>query len=192
MTDIPLPGQTSYAQEQGLHQIAEFVAMRKIGDLQLVAGALLFKDIPQTFKHLRLLVQGQSQRVSEDNMNMRFNGVATASYLWGANGRSGAGDSSLSSVGAVTEAWIGNTPGTDRSNDAFVSNHVVDIPFYSSANNLKSWLSNATIAASAISWGGWTIRGQNVGFATPVISLSVYAQGGILGPNSKASLYGIL
>jgi hypothetical protein len=178
------------------------LTIQKIGELTNAAGGtsgaasgqLGINNIPPTFSHLRLVVRGQSQYGAEiDNMGIRFNGDSSANYGWMYKGNTQAGDASGGTT-AQTYGFIGWTMGTTRQNDSYVSHHIIDIPFYSLADGVKSWHSNSVYfnnTGSSLPWAGGTSQGIRY-LANPLTALSVFAISAVLGPRARATLYGVL
>lgn len=188
--------------EQGIadaHAGTSAGTLQKIGDLALAAGGLSgagagqlgINNIPQTFAHLRLLVRAQSQAAGDDNVGIRLNG-SLANYVWQYKGMNNAGPFDGTVASGQAYGYIGSAPGASRANDNYISHQVIDIPFYTLADSIKTWHSMSSYASSAAAFQGVTAQGSNVGFAGAITALTLLASGGALGPRTKATLYGIV
>lgn len=193
--------------QEGMGSLEERIAIlertRSSGPVRLneVVGAgtttINLSNIPQSFSHLRLYVVGQSNRAGlpTTGLRMRMNGTTSSyelDYIIHAN--SVATNAVLSGSQVSQGSWfIGTVPANNRGNDNFVAHCVIDIPWYSRNDMLKTITMhnafNDGVGASGAEYSG----GRYVGSANAITSLQIHDDvGGTLGPRSRAALYGIL
>jgi hypothetical protein len=181
--------------EKGIADAHAMAGMQLIGELTLggsgVAGQLGIANIPQNFTHLRLISRLQSGQVGTDNAGLRINGIQTGTYNWTYKGMSQAG--AFDGVSAnQTYAYLGAIPGTNRANDNYIGNQIVDLPFYSLGDCIKTWHSLAAMANGVADYYGVTAQGVCIATANAITSLAVLAAATAVGPRSRAFLYGIM
>lgn len=196
MSDIPLPGQTSYGIDQSLHTVTELVAKRKIGDFKKVSTILLqFKDIPQTFTHLELEIMWASTRAGLQNTGLRIsaNGVG-AGYHGSIYGeQNGAAlNSHFTNNGS---GYIGQTP-AGLSAAGLYSVHLVKIPFYRVPNvSLRYAICHTDLLDGGVNGHTASTCGNEFSaVAAPItrIDLADDVSGAYIDAVTRATLYGIL
>lgn len=115
-------------------------ATRLIASTRLGAGAasIDFTSIPQTYKHLMLIISGQTTHTSATNVLLRFNGDSGANYHWVLiGGAGGAATSSNSALGtSIVPASLPASTSTARAGSG-----IIVIPEYTQTNFHKNTLS---------------------------------------------------
>jgi hypothetical protein len=176
----------------GMVKIADFVS----NNTKLTSSV---SNISQAFSHLRVFFVGQSTRPSFPNTGYRFTfstpaGVITSVYhfnYWGYG--NGAGGVIQGQVANDTRGYLGQTPAGTRTNDTCVSHGVIDIPYYTLRNTIKSFLVNTTLHDGNTLFQGLVINNVNTGTSDAVTGLSLSDDSASpLGPNIQAALYGVL
>lgn len=153
------------------------------------AASVVFTGIPQDYKHLQIRgIASAATGTAEPTLNIRFNGITTATYavhyLWGDGstiyGSSNAPNNTLINLFNIT----GNT-GTANTYGAFI----IDVLDYSNSTKYKTLR-----ALSGEDQNGFGTIALNSGLATsstnPITSITLYANSN-LSQYSHFALYGI-
>lgn len=199
MSDIPLPGQTSYGVDQTLHDTTQLIGMQKIGSFTLPAASSLmyFKDIPQTFTHLRVDFLAQSGRTGVPNTGMRFshNSVGAASWQVAVMAHSFAAGATPSVSTNDTRGYLGQAPAANRASDNHVLAGTIFIPFYTRKDFFKHFIVQSMMDDGNTDYRVHSIGNTFRGDSNQIVRLDIFddvTPTFSLGPRSKATLYGIL
>lgn len=169
--------------------------MQKIGEFTNTGTLLSFPNIPQNFSHLRVMAIGQSMRAGFANTGFRatFNGLSGAAYSFDYWGYNSAPAVYSGHVGGDTRLYVGQTPAATRTNDNYVSTHIIDIPFYTLANVIHMFHANASFNDGNALMTGVNINNIWTGAAAAITRFDLSDDvGSALGPRARATLYGIL
>ena len=167
-------------------------ALSHLTEVTLAAdtATITFSSIPQTARHLRLVVYGRSTNASlSDALLVRFNGDSTGSYdrqRLEAN----AGVVAASELFSQTSIALNYLPGATAT--AGCASHVsIEIPDYARSNWQKAV--TATIAEKAGSTSGFMIMGLYAGFwrSGAAITSITLSCGANLAAGTVATLYGL-
>jgi hypothetical protein len=154
-------------------------------------GAIVFNDIPQTYKHLQIRChsQGSYSATDYDNVSMYFNGDTGNNYTYH-NLRS---NGSNVSVGSLTDynRLIAQYTHVAPSNDNIFGISIIDILDY--ANNTKNKTMRSLGAADSNGAGGAGLSGGMWMSTAPVTSITIFENNSPYTWNqySRFSLYGI-
>jgi len=194
----PLPTEPVAEGAQAIRNLAESadakVGWVPLGEIDLMA-ATSFTAIPTIYDHLRLFVRGRSAWAGQpnDNLRLRTNDIATASYygstVYGANNAPG----SVTFVGA-SSAYIGSVPAGAGAgqhlgiSDVLIMDYRSGAPIYLVGH---SYSIGAAVQAS--------MRADSFGSglpAAPVTKITLFPENGAFattsGINPRAWLYGIV
>lgn len=159
-----------------------------LGDFTNNTTYLRFSNIPQTYKHLKVVWIGQSQRAGFANTGARcrINGLTANWYSYGYhyNGTPGGATTRFN-----TSFYVGQVPALSRTSDDQVTHSILDFPFYSRGDCVKG---------CQITSGGddgtnslWSrVEGVNVETGAAITSIDLYDDvSASLGPRSRAELW---
>lgn len=194
----PLPTEPVAEGAQAIRNLAEAVDAKggivPLGEIDLMA-VTAFSNIPQIYDHLRVLIRGRSAWAGQpnDNLRMRVNDVATASYygstMYGANNATGA----LAGPGALS-AFIGSIPAGSGA-AAHLGASELTIMDYRSTGSLYVLGHSYSIGAGAVANMRTDMFGSSMAIG-PATKLSFFPENGAFaasgGLNPRAWLYGIV
>lgn len=163
----------------------------KIGDFTAYTNYLEFASIPGTYKHLQVRWVMQSSRSGFANTGGRvqINGITTATY-----GFLSFYEGGLTPTRYTGESsWFAGTmPANSRVNDNYVSQVIIDFPFYAKTDTLKtmSFASSGHDGTNLLGAGG---SGSNIAGTSAITSILLRDDvSGTLATRMKAELWGIL
>ncbi len=146
------------------------------------------QNIPQVFKHLRIEVSIRSTSpATNDTQALTFNGDNGANYSYQSIQGQDTSPSALEAQSASAGSWGTGSAATSPS-DRFGS-AVIEIPFYSSTTNIKSWIATSyaglsTSTARTFVYGGdWN--------STAAISRVTMVAANSMVAGSRITLWGI-
>ena len=164
----------------------------KIGDFTNNSTSLSYSSIPQDYKHLQVRWVAQSNRSGIANTGGRFrwNGLSSANYQITYNIVAG---STVSTAGGGSNTWgyVGQIPAGSRANDNYIAECIIDFPFYSASNRIR------TAHSRMSGFDGTNVLLGNCGATNDssiaaITSIQLYDDvAGTLGPRSSAELWGL-
>ena len=162
-------------------------AMTLIQEIELAAaGASIdFTDIPQTFRHLRVVCTLRSAAASDyDSYEMRLNGDSTSGHYGSSEGYAGGNNGQVESSAAfLGYGPAASTPVGQAFGGEIVIPHYRETVFYKGFTSFDS-MNYAGYHSPMFTAGEW--------FATDAVTaISIFADGGNLVAGSMASLYGM-
>jgi microcystin-dependent protein len=170
----------------------------KIADATVVSGnTLRFAAIPQNFTHLLVYFSMQSTRAgfSQTGCRLRINGDTGAHYdfnYMGYHWNNGTPAADGGYAGSQVWGYIGQIPSGTKASNASVSKGTIEIPYYSESATYKHAIATSNMSDDSVYTGTITV-GNQFFVAAAVTQIEITDDvGSALGPNAKATLYGIV
>lgn len=167
------------------------VGFTKLGDFDINSTSLDYSSIPGDYTHLRIVAVCQSSRSGYANTGqlLRING-ASASYSRSGHYTAASSGSPVGFVARGANAWyLGQVPAGNRTDDNYTVSAIVDLPFYSRTDTLKTYMmrsagDDGTNALSAVAGGAY------YGGAGAITSIKLIDDvSSSLGPRARAELW---
>jgi hypothetical protein len=156
-----------------------------IASANLTAAAnVTFSSIPQTYRHLEVVISGQRNALGRTTDRFRVNNISTNSYYWSGGFASSGNTTIASSAGALSFQTIGYL--NDTADTAKFSESRILINDYTS-NKAKSFM--VTSASTSASREAATFSGS-LNTTAPINSIFMFVAD-TYAPGSKFYLYGI-
>lgn len=164
----------------------------KIGDFTNNSTSLTYTSIPQTYQHLQVRWVAQSNRAGQANTGGRYrwNGLTSANYQITYNYVVGVSSSTGGATGQ-SFGYVGQIPAGSRANDNYVAECIIDFPYYTATNRIRtahSRLSGYDGTNYLLGNCGAT-NDSSIAAITSITLLDDVA--GTLGPRSSAELWGL-
>lgn len=160
----------------------------------LPAASITTPSLDQSFKHLVIVGSCRSSATLLDTLNVRTNGLSTASYYWqdiNANGTALSGASSAGTAG--TSGAIAITEGDQASLPAARGSWFSIIPDYTNSSSYKHWIggSMAVYGGAAGNTPIYLVGGMSAAMSTALTSLTFFYATNNIMAGSRISVYGI-
>lgn len=163
---------------------------RYLGAFTAGTTTLTFSDIPQTFRHLRVLWMAQSQRAGFQNTGgrARINNNAANFYSFGYHYNAAPGGATTR---FATSIYVGQVPAASRTSDDLVTTVAIDFPFYSRPDLAKCYA--VTSSGDDGTNSLWArVQGAFVQDALPITRIDLFDDVlANLGPRSRAELWAL-
>ena len=163
----------------------------KIGDFTNNSTSLTYTSIPQTYQHLQVRWVAQSNRTGLTNTGGRYrwNGITsnyqiTYNYVVGASALTGGAGSQLF-------GYVGQIPAANRSNDNYVAECIIDFPYYTATNRIRTAHSRLSgfDGTNYLLGNCGTTNDSSIAAITSITLIDDIT--GTLGPRSSAELWGL-
>lgn len=160
----------------------------------LPAASVTTPSLDQSFKHLVIVGSCRSSATLLDTLNVRTNGLSTASYYWqdiNGNGTTLSGASSAGTAG--TSGAIAITEGDQASLPSARGSWFTVIPDYTNSNLYKHWIgmSMAVYGGASGNTPIYLVGGMSVAMSTALTSLTFFYATNNIMAGSRISVYGI-
>lgn len=162
-----------------------------LGAFAVGANALTFSDIPQNFRHLRVIFTMQSARASFQNTGaVAYINNQSSNYSYAVRYAAAPSGSATDSIGRGIARWyLGQCPAGSRANDNYVSAGEVLLPFYSATDRIHTYqVKSGGDDGTNVLWVEGA--GAYYGDTNPITRIDIRDDvSGNLGPRAKAELW---